>query len=130
MTTPTDFATAATRAVLSRYEHELYEARDLSLVAELLAEPMYRHYAGGKVTAMTNDDCRARMGGFFDDYAVLTFRTVHLVVEGPLASWTYELTATANDGRVTQISSIETFELKDGKIAHVWNAEYTDGPWV
>ena len=122
--------TAATRNVLHRYEHDLYDARDLSLVAELLADPMYRHDAGGKVTTLTNDDCRDRIGGFFAGFTKLTFRTVHLVVEGSVASWTYEMTGHANDGTQTQMASIETFLIEDGKIAHVWNAEHTPGPWV
>ena len=131
MTVLTDeHATAATRAVLDRYERTLYNARDLAVVAELLADPMLRHDAGGKVTAMTNDDCRARIGGFFDGFRLLTFRTVHLVVEGPFASWTYQLTLTAHDGTKQVMSSMETFEVRDGKIVAVWNAAYTDGPWA
>lgn len=122
--------TAATRNVLHRYEHELYDARDLSLIPELLADPMYRHDAGGKVTALTNEDCRARIGGFFAGFTKLTFRTIHLVVEGAVASWTYEMTGDANDGTRAQMASIETFLVEDGKITHVWNAEHTPGPWV
>ena len=130
--TVTDQATktATTRAILRRYERDLYDSRDLTQIPELLAEPMYRHDAGGKVTVMTNDSCRARIGGFFDGFSLLVFRTVHLVVEGPLASWTYEMTGTANDGTVLIISSIETFLVEDGKITHVWNAEHTPGPWA
>ena len=123
-------ATAATRAVLGRYERELYDGRDLNLIPELLADPMHRHDAGGTVTAMTNDDCRARIGGFFAGFRLMVFRTVHLVVEGAIASWTYELTATDNSGEVSLMSSIETFEVHDGKITHVWNAEHTAGPWA
>ena len=131
MTVTTDAATtAATRAVLDRYERELYDARDLSLVVELMSDPMYRHDAGGKVTAMTNDDCRARIGGFFEGFRLLTFRTIHLVAQGSVASWTYELTTTAHDGTQSIMSSIETFEVRDGKITDVWNAEHTAGPWV
>ncbi|MEM7341795.1 MAG: nuclear transport factor 2 family protein [Actinomycetota bacterium] len=122
--------TEATRAVIHRYEHELYNARNLDLVEELLADPMYRHYAGGKVTEMTSADCRERIGGFFRDFELLEFRTIHLVVEGTLASWTYELTGTAHDGSKTVLSSIEVFEIIDGKIARVWNAEYSPGPWT
>ena len=122
--------TAATRAVLDRYERELYDGRNLTLISELMADPMYRHDAGGKVTVMTNDDCRARIGGFFEGFSLLVFRTVHLVAEGPLASWTYEMTGTANDGKVLTMSSIETFLVEDGKITHVWNAEHTPGPWA
>jgi SnoaL-like domain len=129
-TSAANAATAATRAVLQRYEHELYNARDLALVPELLADPMYRHDAGGKVTVMSNEDCRARIGGFFVEFTSMVFRTIHLVVEGPVASWTYELTGTVNDGTVVVLSSIETFEVHDGKITHVWNAEHTAGPWV
>lgn len=121
---------AATRAVIHRYEHELYDARDLNLVGELVAEPMYRHDAGGAVTEMTNEDCRRRIGAFFEDFKQLDFRTVHLVVEGTLASWTYQLTGTANDGSQRVLSSIEVFEIIDGKITRVWNAAYSDGPWA
>jgi hypothetical protein len=39
------------------------------------------------------------------------------------------MTATANDGQVSTMSSIETFLVEDGKITHVWNAEHTPGPW-
>ena len=124
-----DDVTEATRAVLHRYEHELYNARNLDLVEELLCDPMYRHYAGGKVTEMSSADCRERIGGFFRDFERLEFKTIHLVVEGPLASWTYQLTGTAHDGTRTVLSSIEVFEVADGKIARVWNAEYTPGPW-
>jgi hypothetical protein len=124
-----DALTETTRTVMDRYVRDLYDARDLGMVSELLADPMYRHDAGGKVTVMTNDDCRARIGGFFDA-ATLSFRTVHLVVEGQVASWTYEMTVTANDGTVTMISSIETFLIEDGKITHAWNAEHTPGPWA
>ena len=122
--------TAATRAVLGRYEHELYNARNLSLIPELMAEPMYRHDAGGKVTTLTNADCATRVRGFFEGFRLLVFRTVHLVVEGSVASWTYEMTATANDGTQQVMSSIETFLIQDGKITDVWNAQHTDGPWV
>ena len=122
--------TAATRAVLDRYEHELYEARDLSLIPELLADPMYRHDAGGKVAALTNADCAARIGGFFEAFRLLTFRTIHLITQGAVASWTYELTLTANDGVETVMSSIETFLVRDGQITDVWNAEHTQGPWA
>ena len=76
----------ATRAVIHRYEHELYNARNLDLVEELLANPMYRHDAGGQVTEMSADACRKRIGGFFTDFSKLEFRTVHLIVEGNLAS--------------------------------------------
>lgn len=120
----------ATRAVLGRYEHELYNARDVALIPELLADPMLRHDAGGAVTTMTTDDCRARIGGFFEQYASLVFRTVHLIVDGAFASWTYELTLTDQQGGDSVISSIEIFEIRDGKIVAVWNAPYTDGPWV
>ncbi len=123
-------ATAATRTVLHRYEHELYNARNLDLVEELLSDPMYRHDAGGKVTEMSSADCRQRIGGFFRDFERLDFRTIHLVAEGTLASWTYELTGTANDGSQMVISSIEVFEIIDGKITRVWNAEHTPGPWA
>ena len=122
--------TAATRAVLHRYEHELYNARDLSLIPVLLADPMFRHDAGGEVTVMSNDDSRTRIGGFFEGYSLLTFRTIHLVCEGAVASWTYELTGAANDGSQLVMSSIETFAVEDGRITHVWNAEHTPGPWV
>ena len=125
--------TATTRQVLSRYEHELYGERNLDLVEELLADPMNRHDAGGKVTTMTNADCRERIGAFFRDYAELRFRTVHLIVDGPLASWTYELTMIGNEehrGAETVISSIEIFEVRDGKITAVWNADYSPGPWA
>ncbi|MEM9464099.1 MAG: nuclear transport factor 2 family protein [Actinomycetota bacterium] len=122
--------TEATRAVIHRYEHELYNARNLSLVEELMADPMYRHDAGGKVTEMSGDDCRDRIGGFFRDFTQLEFRTVHLVVEGTLASWTYQLTGTAHDGSKRTLSSIEVFEIIDGKITRVWNAAYTVGPWA
>ena len=123
-------ASEVTRNVLSRYEHELYDGRNLALISELLADPMVRHDAGGRVTVMSNDDCRARIGGFFDAFSTLVFRTVHLVIDGPLASWTYEMTGTANDGSILTISSIETFLIEGGKITHVWNAEHTPGPWV
>lgn len=116
--------------MLERYERELYDARDLSLIAVLMADPMYRHDAGGKVTAMSHDDCRARIGAFFTEYRELVFRTIHLVVQGSVASWTYEMTATAHDGTRSQLSSIETFEIEGGTITHVWNAEHTAGPWV
>ena len=123
-------ATAATRKVLERYEHELYDGRNLGLIPELLADPMVRHDAGGKVSVLTNDDCRTRIGGFFAGYSHLAFRTIHLVVEGSVASWTYEMTSTANDGKVATMSSIETFLVEYGKITHVWNAEHTPGPWA
>lgn len=125
-----DDLTAATRSVLYRYEHDLYNARDLTMIPELLANPMYRHDAGGKVTVMTNDECRDRIGGFFDDFATMIFRIVHQVVEGPVGSWTYELTGTRNDGTIFVMSSIETFRVDDGKITHVWNAQHTTGPWA
>ena len=128
--TTEEATTAQTRSVLERYERDLYDARDLSLVSELLADPMYRHDAGGKVTTMSQAECQARIGGFFDSFKQLTFRTIHLVVEGSVASWTYELTLTAHDSTESVISSIETFEVKDGKITTVWNAQYTEGPWV
>lgn len=125
-----DHTTDATRAVLVRYERELYNARDLSLVAELLADPMTRHDAGGKVMSISNEECRARIDGFFEEFRLLEFRTVHLIVQGTLASWTYELTTTAHDGTKAVMSSIEIFEVNDGRITDVWNAEYTSGPWV
>ena len=128
--TADDSTTAATRAVLDRYEHELYDARDLSLIPQLLADPMHRHDAGGKVTALTNADCAARIGGFFEAFRLLTFRTIHLIAQGSVASWTYELTLTAADGAETVISSIETFLVHDGRITDVWNAEHTQGPWA
>jgi hypothetical protein len=58
------------------------------------------------------------------------FRTIHLVVEGSVASWTYELTATDANGSETIMSSIETFKVTDGKITDVCNAEHTPGPWL
>ena len=122
--------TAATRSVIHRYEHELYNARNLDLVEELLSDPMYRLDAGGKVTEMSHADCRDRIGGFFRDFERLDFRTLHLIIDGPLASWTYQLTGTANDGSQLILSSIEVFEVVDGKITRVWNAEHTPGPWA
>lgn len=122
--------TKSTRAVIHRYENELYNARNLDLVDELMADPMYRHDAGGEVTVMSGDACRARIGSFFNDFTNLEFRTVHLIVEGTLASWTYQLTGTANDGSETKLSSIEVFEIIDDKITRVWNAAYSDGPWA
>ena len=121
---------AATRAVIHRYEQELYNARNVDLVDELLADPMYRHDAGGRVTEMSTAACRERIGGFFRDYEKLDFRTVHLIVEETLASWTYELVTTAHDGSQQVMSSIEVFEIIDGKITQVWNAEYSSGPWA
>jgi hypothetical protein len=47
-----DALTETTRTVLGRYVRDLYDARDLDLVSELLADPMYRHDAGGKVTVI------------------------------------------------------------------------------
>jgi hypothetical protein len=44
-------------------------------------------------------------------------------------SWTYELTSTLHDGTAHVISSIEVFEVRDGKIVNAWNAEHTPGPW-
>ena len=125
-----DETTHATRAVLHRYEHELYGGPNLDLVDELLSDPMYRHDAGGAVTAMSHADCRARIGGFLRDFDELRFRTIHMIVEGNFASWTYELTAVAPDGAESVMSSIEVFEIIDGRIARVWNAAYTDGPWA
>lgn len=126
----TEHTSQATRAVLHRYEHDLYNARDLDLVGELLADPMFRHDAGGSVTEMSNADCRDRIGGFFRDYADLSFRTIHQIVDGSLASWTYELTLTDHAGTQAVISSIEVFEVVDGVITRVWNAEHTPGPWA
>ncbi len=40
------------------------------------------------------------------------------------------LTGTAHDGSQRAISSIEVFEVVDGKITRVWNAEHTPGPWA
>lgn len=119
-----------TRSVLQRYEHGLYGARDLSLVPELVADPMVRHDAGGAVRSLTVADCAARIGAFFDQFTEMRFRTVHLIVDGPLASWTYELTTTDRNGTEATMSSIEIFEVRDGMIVAVWNAAYTDGPWV
>ena len=62
--------------------------------------------------------------------AALVFRTIHLVVEGSVASWTCELTATDANGPETIMSSIETFKVADGRITDVWNAEHTPGPWL
>ncbi|MCP3935063.1 MAG: nuclear transport factor 2 family protein [Actinomycetia bacterium] len=121
--------TRVTRSVIERYEHELYNARDLTKVPELLADPMYRHDAGGKVTTMSQADCEARIGGFLESFTELTFRTIHLIVDGPLASYTYELTMTTADGTSQVISSIEIFEVRDDKIVAVWNAPYAQGPW-
>ncbi len=126
---PPQSASELTRDVLRRYEHDLYNGRDLSLVPELLADPMERHDAGGEVTVMTNVDCTARIGGFFEQFERLTFRTLHQIIDGPVASWTYELTLTAHDGTESVISSIEVFEVLDGRITRVWNAEHTPGPW-
>ena len=126
----TNDESAATRTVLHRYEHELYNARDLTLIPELLADPMVRNDAGGKVTSMSNADCAARIGGFFESFANLSFRTIHLIIDGAFASWTYELTMTTAAGEQTVISSIEVFEIRDGKITAVWNADYSDGPWA
>ena len=36
----------------------------------------------------------------------------------------------ANDGAVTQIASIESFQVLDGRITRVWNAAYSPGPWA
>lgn len=131
MSTPSQAEmSAATREVLRQYEEDLYNGRNLDLVGELLSDPMYRHDAGGAVTEMSHADCRQRIGGFFRDYEELRFRTVHLVVEGALASWTYQLTMTARDGTRSVISSIENFEVVDNKIVRVWNAAYTPGPWA
>ena len=131
-------ATEATRSVLHRYEHDLYNARNVDLVDELLAEPMFRHDAGGAVTEMSRADCRERIGGFFRDYADLTFRTIHQIIDGPLASWTYELTLTDHDGNQAVISSIEIFEVLDQtaavKLTAFWGIDYMhlakyDGEW-
>lgn len=122
-------ASELTRAVLHRYEHDLYNARDLSVLPELVGDPMERHDAGGAVTVLTLADCEKRIGGFFEQFESLVFRTVHQVIDGPLASWTYELTLNGHDGEKAVISSIEVFEVLDGRITRVWNAEHTPGPW-
>ncbi len=125
-----DDLTATTRTVLERYGQELYDGRDVTLVPELLAEPMYRHDAGGDVTEMSNADCVKRIGGVFDNFSSIVIRTIHLVVEGSVASWTYELTAIDASGSETIMSSIETFKVTGGRITDVWNAEHTPGPWL
>jgi hypothetical protein len=118
-----------TSDVMHRYVHDLYNARDLSLIPELLADPMYRHDAGGAVITMSNEDCRNRTKGFFDATTELRFRTIHLLIDGPYVSWTYELTSVLHDGTEQVISSIEVFEVRYGNFVNAWNAYHTPAPW-
>ena len=122
-------ASPSTREVVERYGRELYRARNLNLVPELLADPMVRHEAGGETRVLTATDCKQRIGGLFEAYRALEFNVVQLIVDGEFASWTYNGTLMAHDGTTQVISGIEVFHVVDGKITEVWNSPAGQGAW-
>jgi SnoaL-like domain len=112
---------SSTREVVERYGRDLYRARNLDLVPELLADPMVRHEAGGETKVLTAAECKTRIGGLFEAYRSLEFDVVQLIVDGEFASWTFNGTLTAHDGTKEVVSGIEVFHVVDGKITEVWN---------
>jgi ketosteroid isomerase-like protein len=121
-------ATPTAQEVVTRYLDVLYNERRLDLVAELIADPTWRHHAG-EVRKLTLDESVARLRATLDLCPVLHFETAMMAATDDMVTVAWNGDSTQRDGRSYVYCGIEVFRVVDGRIVEIWNSRETGGHW-
>ncbi|MGE4428754.1 MAG: nuclear transport factor 2 family protein [Solirubrobacteraceae bacterium] len=119
---------ASPRAVVERYNLELWNQRRFALADELLADEMVRHEPGRR-TVLTRAQARRRVEDLWASVEHVEFRLLHTITEGELCTIVYQADIVLPDGTADVIGSIEVFRVVDGRIVEVWNNAHEHAAW-
>ena len=119
---------ATAKDVVTRYLDVLYNERRLDLVAELIADPTWRHHAG-EVKVLTIAESIARLQATFDLCPVLRFDTSLMCGDDEFVTVCWNGFSTQTSGKSYTYCGIEVFRVVDGLITEIWNSRETGGHW-
>lgn len=107
------------------YTEEVWNKGNAELIREICADPMVRHEAGKRLelshdqqVERVNKTVAANSPRFTNQFIVADEDHVVLV-------WNMDTTSE----KVPQMSGIEVFRVRDGRIAECWNHPHTFGHW-
>lgn len=111
--------------MVRRYLDEVYHEGRTEVVREICGDPLVRHDPGCR-TSLSHQQQIDRISADLPKWQPW-FTAEVLAGDGGHAVlvWTA-------DGRTAdrQLSGIEVFRVRDGRITDVWNAPYATGPWA
>ncbi|MFC3229709.1 ester cyclase [Marinibaculum pumilum] len=114
--------------VVRTYLDILYNQRRLDLIPELIADPTWRH-APGEVKCLTLAETIERLEGLLALCPVLRFESSVTVAEGDKVAVAWNGWSTQTSGKSYQLSGIEIFRVRDGRIVEIWNSREARGLW-
>jgi len=112
---------------IQQYTEDVYGKRDPEAATRYIADPCLRHEHGQLVTMPLADNI-ARIRGFLDQAAELTFDTPILLSDGEYLASCYNATIGSGESART-VSAVEVFRVVDGKITETWNTPPQPGAW-
>lgn len=119
---------ASPKEVIRVYLDELYAKKRLELAPQLLADPTWRHETG-KLEKLSLRESMERLERNFGHWPGMRFDNIVEIAEGDKVAAVYNGWCTRADGKVDEISGIEVFRVRDGRIVEVWNSKILAGLW-
>lgn len=116
MRTPTE--------IVELYMFNIWNDGNLELIREICADPMIRHDIG-TVSALSHDDQIKRISHQVGRKPYFWNEILFADDKYVCSVWSMNL----RTGETKTLSSIEVFQIEDGRITHVWNAAYGPGLW-
>lgn len=122
-------AKLAPRAVLRRYQQEVWNEGRTACIPEIVSDPYQRHYPG-KIEIVTNEQLAERVRFYRRGLSEVVFHSVLEVAEGEYVTTAWETLGTTRKGQRLCTSGIEIFRVVAGRITDVWNGHAQDGQWA
>lgn len=126
-------ATGANRRVVERYYAELWNARRLDVLDELLAADFALPDVAGQLPRSPREAFKRRAAAWLGAFPDLRERVDDMIVQGDRVACRYTVTGThegefedlAPTHRRVRFGGIEIFRIEDGRIAELWCHEDT-----
>ena len=116
--------------VVRRWTDEVWNAGELDVAHELVADGCIRHDPGKPPREISLAENLERIGALRQQVPDLNFRNDDLVADGDRVVARFTMTGTDPESHERfAFSGIEIFRLADGKIAETWSSETAAGPW-
>ena len=114
--------------VVRTYLDILYNQRRLDLIPDLIADPTWRH-APGEVKCLTLAETIERLEGLLALCPVLRFDSAVTVADGDKVAVAWNGWSTQTSGKSYELSGIEIFRVRDGRIVEIWKSREARGLW-